>query len=87
MIVNTNENWEEIFIDRNYEKNIDIFKVLKIVNFGIYLIPYETYLINSKEKSKKELQSQMCELYPFGETCAKNIEYLVKPSKILILIV
>lgn len=86
MIVNTNENWEEIFIDRNQDKNIDVFKVLKISNFGIYLITNETYLINQNGKSKKELQEEMSELFPFGEISAKNqeqkeIEYLVKPSK------
>ena len=41
-VVNTNENWEEEFIDRNVYKNANIFKLLKISNFGIYLNPNET---------------------------------------------
>ena len=80
MIVNTNEKWEEIFVDRNINSNIDIFKLLKISNFGIYLTANETFLINNCDKSKKELQTQMSELFALGDTQAKEIEYLVKPS-------
>ncbi len=81
MVKNTNEEWEEIFIDRNKDSNIDIFKLLKISNFGIYLITNETYLINYPGKEKKQLQSQMTELFALGDPWAKNMEYLVKPSK------
>ena len=43
-VVNTNDKWEEEFIDRNVHKNANIFKLLKISNFGIYLNPNETSL-------------------------------------------
>ena len=44
-VVNTNEEWQEEFIDRNINKNINIFKLLKISNFGIYLNQNENLLI------------------------------------------
>ena len=37
LIVNTNENYEISFIDRNVDKNADIYKKLEIKDFGIYL--------------------------------------------------
>ena len=32
-VVNTNEKWEQEFIDRNVNKNINVYKLLKISNF------------------------------------------------------
>ena len=91
-VVNTNENWEEEFIDRNVHKNANIFKLLKISNFGIYLNPNETNLFYNiydktiKEKSEIEalesVEKGMNEVFPVGEKKLKNMDYLIEPMSL-----
>ena len=91
-VVNTNEKWEEEFIDRNVHKNANIFKLLKISNFGIYLNPNETnlfyniYAKNIKDKSEKEsldlVEKGMNEVFPVGEKKLKDMEYLIEPMSL-----
>ena len=91
-VVNTNENWEEEFIDRNIHKNANIFKLLKISNFGIYLNPnesslfYNIYAINIKEKSEEEtkdlIEKSMNEVFPEGEKKLIDMEYLIEPMSL-----
>ena len=94
-VVNTNEEWEEEFIDRNVNKNINIFKLLKIANFGIYLNPNETSLIyniykeniqkkeNDKEKDiHKIMEEHMNKLFPEGEEKLPDMEYLIEPMSL-----
>jgi hypothetical protein len=91
-VVNTNDKWEEEFIDRNVHKNANIFKLLKISNFGIYLNPNETslfyniYETNIKEKTEKEtfdlIEQAMNEVFPEGEKKLINMEYLIEPMSL-----
>ena len=91
-VVNTNENWEEEFIDRNIHKNANIFKLLKISNFGIYLNPnesslfYNIYATNIKEKSEEEtknlIEKSMNEVFPEGEKKLIDMEYLIEPMSL-----
>ena len=91
-VVNTNENWEEEFIDRNVHKNANIFKLLKISNFGIYLNPNETNLFYNiydkiiKEKSEIEalesVEKGMNEVFPVGDKKLKNMDYLIEPMSL-----
>ena len=37
LIINTDENWESHFIDRNIETTATIYKLLQITKFGVYL--------------------------------------------------
>lgn len=79
-IVNTNEKWEQIFIDRNKQKNINVFKLLKISNLGIYLKTKETYIISNIE-DKAKIRTEMDTFFPLKAAQAMDIDYLVKPSK------
>ena len=91
-VVNTNEQWEEEFIDRNVNKNINIFKLLKISNFGIYLNPNEEFLIynvyeeNISCKSEKDVQGiieeHMNKIFPEEEEKLPNMEYLIEPMSL-----
>ena len=91
-VVNTNENWEEEFIDRNVYKNANIFKLLKISNFGIYLNPNETslfynlYSSNIKNKTEKEaldiIEKGMNDIFPEGEKKLIDMEYLIEPMSL-----
>ena len=91
-VVNTNEKWEEEFIDRNVHKNANIFKLLKISNFGIYLNPNETnlfyniYAQNIKDKSEKEsldlVEKGMNEIFPMGGKKLIDMEYLIEPMSL-----
>ena len=91
-VVNTNDNWEEEFIDRNINKNANIFKLLKISNLGIYLNPNETNLFyniyesNIKDKTEKEtlelIEQGMNEVFPEGEKKLIDMEYLVEPMSL-----
>ena len=91
-VVNTNDKWEEEFIDRNVNKNANIFKLLKISNFGIYLNPNETNLLyniyasNIKDKAEKEtmdlIEQGMNELFPEGEKKLIDMEYLIEPMSL-----
>jgi len=82
LIVNTNDNWVEQFIDRNKNKNIDVFKLLKISHFGLYLKCNENYFISQEGLTKDIIRSKMNEILPLNSQCASGIEYLIKPSKI-----
>ena len=76
-VVNTNENWEQEFIDRNVNKNIDVFKLLRISNFGLYLQMEETHFIS--EANIEDIGKKMQEFFPYGNEKAKDIEYLIQP--------
>ena len=79
--VNTNENWEQVFIDGSRKENklVDIFKLLKISDFGVYLKLNETSFLS---RSKKELiQKEMELLFPKGNQSAIDLDYLIQPSK------
>jgi vacuolar protein sorting-associated protein 13A/C len=77
LVVNTNENWEQKFIDRNKNKNISVFKLLKITNFGIYLKTSDNIFISNGSNYKPDMDL----LYNVDKHIC-NLEYLVKPSKI-----
>ena len=55
-VINTDENWESHFIDRNVEKNVTIYKLLQINDFGIYLKLNEDIFISKIEDSEKQLE-------------------------------
>jgi vacuolar protein sorting-associated protein 13A/C len=75
LVVNTNENWEQKFIDRNKNKNISVFKLLKISNFGIYLKSSDNLFISKGINHKSDMDL----LYDADKNIC-NLEYLVKPS-------
>lgn len=81
LVVNTNENWEQKFIDRNVNKNINVFKLLKISNFGIYMKTNEEYFLSNRGLEKEEIRSELDNMFSIGSSQAINIEYLIKPSK------
>ena len=91
-VVNTNEEWEEEFIDRNVNKNINIFKLLKISNFGIYLNPNENLLLyniykeNLDTKNESEIkdiiEEHMNKLFPEEEQKLPDMEYLIEPMSL-----
>jgi len=81
LVVNTNENWEQKFIDRNVNKNINVFKLLKISNFGIYMKTNEDYFLSNRGLEKDEIRSELDNMFSIGSSHASNIEYLIKPSK------
>lgn len=81
-VVNTNENWEQEFIDRNVNKNINVFKLLKISNFGIYLKTNETVFFN--KEVIEDINKIMNDFFPIGSAKANDIDYLIKPGMILL---
>lgn len=81
--INTNETWEQTFIDRNKEKTPSIFKLLKISKFGLYLTVNELNLI-SNLPDINDRYDKMRQLFPNDCDYAKNVKYLIKPSKILL---
>jgi vacuolar protein sorting-associated protein 13A/C len=82
LVVNTNENWVEQFIDRNKTKNINVYKLLKISNFGIYLNSNENNFLTQHEANKDEIRRKMNEMLPLGSQKAQSIKYLIQPSTI-----
>ena len=76
-VVNTNEKWEQEFIDRNVNKNINVYKLLKISNFGIYLHTGEEYFISAFKYD--EIANKMSELFPSGKEKVEGMDYLIKP--------
>lgn len=77
-IVNTDENWEQKFIDRNVNKNINVFKLLKISNFGLYLRCNDTESYSSFPI--ENIWDKMVKFYPFDAKRAKDVDYLIEPS-------
>jgi hypothetical protein len=69
-VFNTDESWKEIFIDRNKQKDIDVFKLLQITNFGFYLKTNETVMISQNDP--KDYRTVLVNL-------KNNLEYLIKP--------
>ena len=55
-VINTDKNWESHFIDRNVEKNVTIYKLLEINNFGIYLKLNEDTFISKIENMDEKLE-------------------------------
>lgn len=77
---NTDSNWQQIFIDRNSNKDLDVFKLLKISNFGLYLNINEKENISTLEDLGL-IEEKLVELFPRDATHVFNVEYLIKPSK------
>ena len=82
-VVNTNEKWEPEFIDRNKKQNFNrnMYKLLKLSNFGMYLKCNETLYLSAL-KTKDEIQKEMRELFPVGAQKVDCVDYLIQPSKI-----
>ena len=78
LVINTNSNWEESFINRTENSNLNenIYKLLKIKNFGFYLNLNESkFLCNLKEDEDIHNKiSLMDELYNNQEEA-----FLIKP--------
>jgi hypothetical protein len=77
LVVNTNENWEQKFIDRNKNKNINVFKLLKISNCGIYFNSNENKFLST---NKANILEEMDKIFKLGSAYANDIDYLIKPS-------
>lgn len=80
LVVNTNEKWEEKFIDRNKQKDINVFKLLKIKNFGFYLKTEENFFISTYE-DKKRVYAEMNKIWDGKST--NNFNYLIKPISLI----
>jgi len=79
-VINTDSLWQQIFIDRNSNKDLDVFKLLKISNFGLYLKINETLNISALEDLGC-IENKLAELFPTDATHVLDVEYLIKPSK------
>ncbi len=80
-VINTDLNWQQNFIDRNSNKQLDIFKLLKMSNFGVYLNLNETENISTLEDPVL-IENRLNELFPNDATHIENFEYLIKPSNL-----
>jgi len=58
ILINTDQNWKEIFIDRNVHKDLNMYKILNIKNFGFYLNCNEKKFL-SDLKEKKQINNAM----------------------------
>ena len=83
-IVNTNEKWEQVFIDRNKKQNenMTVYKLLQLSNFGLYLKCNDKLIISQNEKIN-DIEDNMKTLFPKGAKEISDIDYLIKPSKLL----
>jgi len=79
-VINTDSNWQQIFIDRNSNKQLDVFKLLNISNFGIYLNIDEKENISTVENIN-QVENKLAELFPKEAAKIENVEYLIKPGK------
>ena len=60
LIINTNNNWEESFINRHDNNNENyLYKLLKIHNFGFYLISEESIFVSQKENDDKGIKKEV----------------------------
>jgi hypothetical protein len=80
-IVNTDGMFNQIFIDRSSNKDLDVFKLLKISNFGLFLKINDHLNISSLENNSA-IENKLNELFPMDSSHIKDMEYLIKPSKI-----
>ena len=85
LIVNTNEKWEQVFIDRNKKQNenMTVYKLLQLSNFGLYL-KCNDKLIISRNENIKDIEDNMQILFPKGAKQITDIDYLIKPSKLIL---
>ena len=85
LVINTNQNWERHFIDRNIEKNATIYKLLQISKFGLYLkVNEEENNFISKIKDIEERYINMKKLIESEneEELKKKTCYLIEPLDI-----
>lgn len=82
-IINTDSNWNQIFIDRNSNKQLDVFKLLKISNFGLYLNIGENNEISSTE-DVDILEQKLNLLFSQKASQIEGAIYLIKPSNNLL---
>ena len=83
LVINTNEQWEQHFIDRNVDKTADYYKMIRVSNLGIYLQVNEKNFI-SNNKTVNECYKEMQLLFPKEATKAKGVTYLMNPMSISI---
>ena len=82
MVINTNEKWEEIFIDRNKYKDLNVYKLLKIKNFGFYLKHLENDLF-SNISNQINLKKKVSESFALNDPFGRDFEYLIKPISLV----
>ncbi len=83
LLINTDNKWKELFIDRNVHTDVNLYKLLNIKNFGFYLNINEKILFSSlgdRFSEKKQVNNAMTEIFPLNADKAKDIDYLIKPS-------
>ena len=77
LIINTNDNWEESFINRHDNSNENyLYKLLKIHNFGFYLISGENIFVSQKENDDKGIKKEVMKQIKSNELVNR---YLIKP--------
>jgi hypothetical protein len=84
-IVNTNEKWEQVFIDRNKKQNenMTVYKLLQLSNFGMYLKCNDKLIISHNE-NVNDIEDKMKMLFPKDAKQITDIDYLIKPSKLIL---
>jgi len=82
-VTNTDKNWHPIFVDRNLNKESNIYKLLELNNFGVFFNLNDN--LNLGEYSNyKEVESIMEDLFSDTKEYVKDYDYLIKPSKIIL---
>ena len=79
-VINTNEDWEPIFIDRNIHKETNLYKLLKLSNFGFFLNLNEKLNL-SNFQSIDLIENKMNDLFSDKSERVHEYNYLIKPSK------
>ena len=82
MIQNTDSDWNEVFIDRNVDKQQDVFKQLKMFNFSIYLNILDKNFLHKLERS--DILLELSEMFSLDAPYAKDVDFFLKPSRLLI---
>ena len=79
-VVNTDRMFNQIFIDRSSNEELDVFKLLKISNFGLFFKIDDNLNISASDNNI-EIEKKLNQLFPMDATHINDMEYLIKPSK------
>lgn len=77
-VINTDDDWNQVFIDRNECKKMDIYKLLTLSNFGLFINLNDS--IKLCDKQPKAVEEKMSFLFSEKSEHVKDYEYLIKPG-------
>ena len=83
-VINCDENWKQVFIDRSNDRNqnLDLYKLLEISNFGIFLNLNDKINLGKLE-DQKIIANEMNKIFSSISKKAENYEYLIKPGNFI----